>query len=78
VLQHARASTIRIEARAHEEVTRVRLIDDGQGFDAKLPFRNGLRSMQDRARAIGAQLVVESSEAGSVIELVLASAARAP
>jgi len=38
--------------------------DDGQGFDASANGRGrGIESMEDRIRAVGGQLVVESAPA---------------
>ena len=70
VLQHARARVLRIEAVAHEGV-RLRIIDDGQGFDVQAPWRKGLLSLRDRALAIGATLTISSQPGRTILEVQL-------
>ena len=79
VLQHAQASTLRIEARAlhttgstvsgHTAV--IRFIDDGKGFDTQATTTRGLASMRERAQAIAAQLVLTSAPGRTVVEIYL-------
>jgi signal transduction histidine kinase len=65
VLQHARAGVLRIEATAHGAAVRLRVIDDGVGFDAeRVP-----RALAARATALGAALVVESRPGRTVVQL---------
>lgn len=71
VLQHAQASRLRIEARNEGSGARLRLTDNGRGFDATQPAHNGLRSLRERAQAIGAQLHVHSRPGATTIEVVL-------
>lgn len=71
VLQHAQASVLRIEAHATDSGALLRIIDNGCGFDPAVPFRKGLQSMHERAAAIGAQLAVTSSAAGTQVEVRL-------
>jgi signal transduction histidine kinase len=73
-LLHARAS--RIELRLEEDAGGLRLTvtDDGSGFEpeeAGLRSRRlGLTSMEERARALGARLRIESAPGqGTTIEL---------
>lgn len=75
-LQHAKAHTLRIEARATgcESPTPgalLRIIDDGQGFDADAPVSRGLASMRERASAIGARLHITSAAGQTVVEIGL-------
>lgn len=70
VLQHARARVLRIEAVAHEGV-RLRIIDDGQGFDVEAPWRKGLLSLRDRAVAIDATLTISSQPGRTILEVQL-------
>jgi signal transduction histidine kinase len=72
VLQHARARVLRIEAQRDGAGARVRIVDDGCGFDAQERARKGLRAMRDRAAAIGAQLLVESRPGRTVVQIALA------
>ena len=67
VLQHAQASVLRIEAAmADGPVLRVSVIDNGRGFDAG---RVAPRALNERARAIGASLVVESRPGRTVVRI---------
>ena len=60
-LQHARANTIRIELTTDEKEVRLRIQDDGQGFDVKKAGRAaGLTSMRERAKEIGGQFKLDS------------------
>lgn len=69
VLQHSRARTLTIQARALAAGTQLRVIDDGCGFDVQAPQRKGLASMHERARAVGARLAVTSQPGRTVVEL---------
>ena len=71
VMQHARASRLRLEARQTGQGARIGVVDNGRGFDAGQVTRRGLRLMQERAQAIGAQLQIHSQPGRSVIELHL-------
>jgi signal transduction histidine kinase len=71
VLQHAGASMLRIEAHRTEQGVRVRIVDNGCGFDTTVPKRKGLLSMDERAKAIGATLAVRSSPGGTVVEFLI-------
>jgi signal transduction histidine kinase len=70
VMQHAHASVLRIEATAPS--VRIRICDNGCGFDATATQRKGLNSMQERAKAIGAQLHIRSRPGETVVEILLA------
>lgn len=72
VMQHAGASVLRIEATMTPGGTRVRLVDNGCGFDATAPLRKGLQSMRERAQAIGATLSLHSTPGGTVVEILIA------
>lgn len=71
VLQHARASVLRIEATMTPEGTRLRMMDNGCGFDATAPLRKGLQSMRERAQAIGATLALHSAPGRTVVEILI-------
>jgi len=65
VLQHAQASVLRIEADMLGDVVRLRVIDNGRGFDAsQVP-----RALSERAGAVGARLAVESRPGRTVVQL---------
>ena len=65
VLQHAQAKTLRIEAENVNGAVQLRVIDDGQGFDAsRVP-----RALSERAATVGAQLALESRPGRTVVQL---------
>jgi signal transduction histidine kinase len=75
--RHADATTVAISVSSTAEGLRVRVADDGRGFD---PARRtssrssgfGLVSMDERARALGGEMRLESQPgAGTVVELAL-------
>ena len=69
VMQHARASQLRIEAQQTAQGARIGVVDNGCGFDTRQVARRGLRLMQERAQAIGAQLQIHSQPGRSTVEL---------
>lgn len=71
VLQHAHASRLRIKARPEGVGARLRVIDNGRGFDTTQPGRNGLRSLRERAQAIGARLHIHSQPGATRVEIEL-------
>ena len=73
-MQHAHASVLRIEATpALQDATglRIRVSDDGVGFDTHTVVRKGLASMEERARAIGAQLHIKGQAGHTEVEILL-------
>jgi signal transduction histidine kinase len=73
VLQHAQASQLRIELRACPEGgARLRVVDNGRGFDPERVQRKGLASLRERAAAIGVGLDVSSEPGHTVVEIRLA------
>lgn len=79
VMQHAHASVLRIEATptlappgSGLSLVRIRICDNGCGFDTSAIQRKGLDSMQERAAAVGAQLHISSRPGETVVELLLA------
>jgi hypothetical protein len=71
VLQHAQASILSIHATQTNAGTLLRVMDNGKGFDAQQPPRKGLKSMRERAAAIGAALSISSAPGCTVVELLL-------
>lgn len=68
VLQHAQATVLRIEAAMLGTAVRLCVIDDGRGYDvARAP-----RSLHERAKAMGVQLVLESRPGRTVVQLDMA------
>ena len=78
VMQHAHASVLRIEATpipqgagVVRDVVRIRVSDNGQGFDTQQVERKGLVSMKERATAIGARVHITSQPGNTVVEILL-------
>jgi signal transduction histidine kinase len=60
-LQHARASSVRIELAFDETMVQLTITDDGQGFDVKKAGRgSGLSGMRERAKEIGGKFELKS------------------
>jgi signal transduction histidine kinase len=68
VLQHAGAATLRIEAEETAGGPRVRIIDDGRGFDARTVRP---RAIAARATALGARLRIDGTPGRTTVEIVL-------
>jgi signal transduction histidine kinase len=72
VLQHAHASVLRIELHCTPTGgVRLLVIDNGRGFEAERVKDRGLRSMRERAAAIGARLTVTSIPGNTVVQVDL-------
>lgn len=69
--RHGHADTVTIELR-RDGALRLRIIDDGTGFDPRAAPGFGLTSMRERAAAAGGELTLASGDGqGTVIEVVL-------
>lgn len=72
-LKHASAKTITLKAGHTDTELDIRIEDDGHGFDVDaakaLAAGKGLNSLEKRARVLGGQLQISSSERGSLIWL---------
>lgn len=74
VLQHAQASILCVAAHAvgpYGRGVQIQIIDNGLGFDVSRPRGNGLRSMQERALAIGVALRLHSAPGRTVVEITM-------
>jgi two-component sensor histidine kinase len=62
-LKHADADTVRVEIRSGERQLELVVADDGRGFDphGEFPGHLGLRSMRERAMAVGGTLEIDSA-----------------
>jgi signal transduction histidine kinase len=72
--KHAQAKLVDLELRTNEGELLLRIADDGHGFqtDGKFPGHLGLKSMRERAVAMGATLDVRSSpQAGTEVRVHL-------
>jgi signal transduction histidine kinase len=63
VIKHARARHVQVELQVGPATADLRVVDDGERFDARaVPAgRHGLDIMRERAESIGAQLSIESA-----------------
>jgi signal transduction histidine kinase/ligand-binding sensor domain-containing protein len=73
IAKHARCTTVTIDFECDRQRLRLRIVDDGVGFDpANATDGNGVASMRRRVKALGGTLAVESSAgAGTRIDLTL-------
>jgi signal transduction histidine kinase len=68
-LQHARARTLVLSARSDGRSISIALCDDGEGMGTN--SGRGLQFMRDRARAIGATLIIDSDRSGTQVNVGL-------
>lgn len=63
IAKHARPSEVNVELDVWNDNVRLRIEDDGAGFDPSQPRRGGMgiTSMEERARLAGGRLTVQSS-----------------
>jgi signal transduction histidine kinase len=72
VLKHARAKHIRVATAVDAGRVSIEVSDDGRGFDAKpAGHGHGLDNMRQRAKAIGGDLRIVPSAAGTTLSLAL-------
>jgi PAS domain S-box-containing protein len=74
VVKHAAAHQVRVDVRRHEGGVRLRVHDDGKGFDpARVPDGHlGLAGMRARAERVGAHFSCDSEVgAGTTVEVVM-------
>ena len=72
VLRHARATAASVRVTQSDGRLRVRIVDDGIGFDvSRLPAqRFGLLGMSERARLLGGELRITSApDAGTIVDV---------
>lgn len=67
VAKHAGAKTVRLELVYNANNITLRLHDDGKGFDTSQQSQHtlGLRSMKERAEALGGVLIMQSDKSGT-------------
>lgn len=72
--RHAAATEIRVDLRQVSDVIRLRVTDDGRGFNVEATTtgdgggRYGLLGMQERTARVGGRLTITSSDRGTVVE----------
>ncbi len=75
VSKHSKASSVRVRLACEEKHVSLEVSDNGAGFDSTGAIdveKQGLRNMRDRARSLGAELIVESSPGqGTTVTLEL-------
>jgi len=74
VVRHSGASRVYFSIRVEADLLKVMVRDNGKGFDPEAVARkgrNGLRHLQDRLRLAGGETVIETSSAGTSVELTL-------
>ncbi len=70
--QHARASTVRVEAFQRDGQIQVSIYDDGSGFDPALEKGMGILGMEERVRQLGGVFRIDSSKGrGTTVSLLL-------
>jgi len=75
-VRHGKARTVTVEVTNRDSACRMRVVDDGTGFDQDDSAREagefGLVSIRDRAESVGARLEIKSRPgAGTAVEVVL-------
>jgi signal transduction histidine kinase len=72
--RHAGASRIHVDLRQEADVVRLRVTDDGRGFDVDAVSADsshyGLTGMRERAGRIGGRLDIRSSSGGTTVEAI--------
>lgn len=71
VLQHAQASELQVHCDREGEQVRVRLQDNGVGFDPQGPAGRGLLFIRSRMTELGGQVAWASGPKGTVVTLTL-------
>jgi ligand-binding sensor domain-containing protein/two-component sensor histidine kinase len=79
--RHAGAGRIRVELHQEPHAVRLRIMDDGCGFDAEAVLsagtgHYGVTGMRERAARIGGRLTISSSAAGTIVEATAPCARR--
>lgn len=71
VLQHAKANTVRIALAQVPQGIRLRIVDDGCGFDVLSAPQHGLAALRARAVAAGGTVHIHSEPGNTVLEILL-------
>jgi len=73
IVKHSRAQRVEIEMRQDNHCLRLKVMDNGVGFDTSRKYNgNGLKNLRRRAQEMGGQLVIVSGEGeGCSIELMV-------
>jgi len=72
VARHARAARVDVSVEQRHDQVRVRVADDGRGFEPAEPTEGfGVAGMRERAALMGGRLEIESSSTGTTVTAVL-------
>ena len=72
IRRHAQASTVTLTLENNATETRLRIGDNGRGFEPDLPRQGmGLQTMRERVEALGGKLVITSNGSGTSIDATL-------
>ena len=79
IIKHAGAKTVKVSATYTDKELELQIMDDGKGFDlsplnkeGETGFGLGLRNMQNRAKLIGAEFIINSNTGGgTLVKIVL-------
>jgi two-component system, NarL family, sensor histidine kinase LiaS len=70
--RHSQATSIEIELTHQPGAVCLQISDDGRGFDPSIPARGmGLRSMRERAEALGGDFRLESASSGTHLSVTI-------
>jgi signal transduction histidine kinase/ligand-binding sensor domain-containing protein len=70
IAKYASAKNVTFELRLSQRKLHIQISDDGIGFDTGLFTRgNGLQNMNERAKMLGAELKINTSSAGTKVQL---------
>ena len=68
-VKHSRCKKIVLEANLTKDMLELSLKDDGIGIEPEVvKYGNGIQNMKSRAKAIGGELIVDSSNNGTLIK----------
>jgi signal transduction histidine kinase len=69
VAKHARATRVDVQVVQEDGAVRIRVADDGAGFDTEQPTTGfGVEGMRERAALMNGELTLATSERGTVVE----------
>ena len=74
VLEHAQATRIRVSTAVDAQRVKIDVSDDGRGFavdEAERDAAHGLGRMRSRAKALGGELLVMPTPAGTTLSLLM-------
>jgi len=67
-IKHSKCKKIILEANLNKDILELSLKDDGIGIEPeKVKYGNGIQNMKNRAKAIGGELIIDSSNEGTQI-----------